>query len=248
MYSAIKENELQLYFQPIVDIHNCVTSLEVLLRWRHSKEGWISPAKFIPLAEESGLILPLGDWIIKSSCLQIKNWLAAGYAVPRVSINLSAKQFQHKLFLANLQQILHETGVGAHNLILEITESVLMKDDDIVKKTLNQLSDLGFVLAIDDFGTGYSSLAYLKHYPINNLKIDRSFIRDIITDENDAAIVTATIGMAHSLGMKVVAEGVETAQQVAFLNEKGCDLYQGFFFGRPEPATDTTQLLRKLPE
>lgn len=248
LYSAIKENELQLYFQPIVDIHNRVASLEVLLRWRHSKEGWIPPAKFIPLAEESGLILPLGDWIIKSSCLQIKKWLTAGYAVPRISINLSAKQFQHKLFLANLQQILHETGVGAHNLILEITESLLMKNDDIVKKTLNQLSNLGFVLAIDDFGTGYSSLAYLKHYPINNLKIDRSFVRDIITDENDAAIVTATIGMAHSLGMKVVAEGVETGQQVAFLNEKGCDLYQVFFFGTPEPATDTTQLLRKLPE
>lgn len=248
LYSAIKANELQLYFQPIVDIYKRIASLEVLLRWQHTKEDWIPPAKFIPLAEESGLILPLGEWIIKSTCLQIKNWLSAGYAVPKISINLSVKQFQHKLFLVNLQQILQETGIGAHNLILEITESLLIKDNDMVKNTLNQLSNLGFVLAIDDFGTGYSSLAYLKHYPINNLKIDRSFIRDITIDENDAAIVTATIGMAHSLGMKAVAEGVETEQQVAFLNEKGCDLYQGFFFGTPVPAFETVRLLRKLSE
>jgi diguanylate cyclase (GGDEF)-like protein/PAS domain S-box-containing protein len=246
LYTAIKENELQLYFQPIVDIDNRIASLEVLLRWHHPKENWIPPTKFIPLAEESGLILPLGDWIIKSICLQIKEWLNDGYDVPKISINLSAKQFQHKLFLPNIQHILQETGVAAHNLILEITESLLMKDNEMVKKTLRQLSSLGFVIAIDDFGTGYSSLAYLKNYPINNLKIDRSFIRDITTDENDAAIVTATIGMAHSLGMKVVAEGVETERQVAFLNEKNCDLYQGFYFGVPMPAAKIATVL--IPE
>lgn len=243
LHAAIKENELQLYFQPIVDSDSHIVSLEVLLRWQHSKEGWISPVKFIPLAEESGLILPLGDWIIKSACLQIKAWLNDGYIVPKISINLSAKQFQHKLFFSNLQQILHETGITAHNLILEITESLLMKDNDVVKKTLNQLSELGFVIAIDDFGTGYSSLSYLKHYPINKLKIDRSFIRDITTDENDAAIVTATIGMAHSLGMKVIAEGVETEEQLSYLNEKGCDLYQGFYFGKPIPAVQIVAAL-----
>lgn len=244
--SAIKENELEIHFQPIVDNDNRIASLEILLRWEHAEEGWIPPAKFIPLAEESGLIMPLGDWVIKSACLQIKAWMNAGYTVPKLSINLSAKQFQHKLFLSNIQQILHETGVTAHHLILEITESLLMKDNDIVKKTLMQLSELGFVIAIDDFGTGYSNLAYLKHYPINKLKIDRSFINDITVDENDAAIVTATINMAHSLGMKVVAEGVETEKQLSFLNEKGCDFYQGYYFGKPLPAMQIAVSLSQI--
>ncbi|UJP05378.1 MAG: EAL domain-containing protein [Nitrosomonas sp.] len=243
LYSAIKNNELQLYFQPIVNNENTIVSLEILLRWQHSQEGWISPARFIPLAEESGLILPLGDWIIKSACLQIKSWLSDGYTVPKIALNLSAKQFQHKAFLPNLQHILHETGVESQNLILEITESLLMKDNDLIQKTLAQLCHLGFTIAIDDFGTGYSNLAYLKHYPIDKLKIDRSFIRDITTDENDAAIVTATIGMAHSLGMVVVAEGVETEKQLAFLNGKGCDLYQGFYFGVPVSSAKITRLL-----
>ncbi|AEJ02591.1 diguanylate cyclase/phosphodiesterase with PAS/PAC sensor(s) [Nitrosomonas sp. Is79A3] len=244
LHSAIKGNQLQLFFQPIVDVKNTIISLEILLRWQHAVEGWISPSKFIPLAEESGLILPLGEWIIKSACLQIKTWENDGFDVPRISINLSAKQFQHKSFFPNIQRILNETDVTAHHLILEITESLLMKDNDNVIKTLNQLSNLGFMIAIDDFGTGYSSLSYLKHYPINKLKIDRSFVSDITTDENDAAIVIATIGMAHSLGIEVIAEGVETAAQLAFLNERGCDLFQGFYFCKPVPASEIVNLLR----
>ncbi|MBV6446715.1 GGDEF and EAL domain-containing protein [Nitrosomonas sp.] len=248
LHSSIKENELELYFQPIVDIDSRIVSLEVLLRWKHIKEGWISPVKFIPLAEESGLILPLGDWMIKSACLQVKSWLNTGYTVPNLSINISVKQFQHKSFLPSLRQILYETEVTANHLTLEITESLLIKNDSMVKKTLNLLSDLGFIIAIDDFGTGYSSLSYLKHFPIDKLKIDRSFINDIITDENDAAIVTATIMMAHSLGMKVVAEGVETEKQLSFLNEKGCDLYQGYYFGKPIPAMQIAELLSHKSE
>ncbi len=242
---SLKTNELSLHFQPIVDNNNNLTSLEALLRWQNTEQGMIPPSRFIPLAEESGLILPLGDWVIRSVCLQINAWENKGYEKPRVAINLSAKQLQQKNFVKSIQNILNETGIAAQNLILEITESLLMKDTLDVTNTLHQLSEMGFTIAIDDFGTGYSSLSYLKHYPVDKLKIDRSFVQDIIQDDNDLAIVAATIAMAHSLGIKVIAEGVETKDQLSLLVEKGCDLYQGYYFGKPSPAVKTECLLKR---
>lgn len=243
--AAVRNNQLLIYFQPINDKNGNLSSLEALLRWQDPEQGSISPSKFIPLAEESGLILPLGEWVVRSVCLQLRKWQNEGYEAPTIAINISAKQFQQKLFLERIQNILTDTGITAQHLILEITESMLIKDDLNVTKTLHQLSTMGFTLAIDDFGTGYSSLSYLKHYPIDKLKIDRSFIKDIISDDNDAAIVTATIAMAHSLGIKVIAEGIETKKQLDFLVKKGCDLYQGFYFNKPVPDVEIELLLKK---
>jgi len=243
--TAVRNNQLSISFQAITDKNGSLSSLEALLRWQDPELGSISPSKFIPLAEESGLILALGEWVIRSVCLQLKKWQNEGYDVPRIAINISAKQFQQKLFIENIQNVLTETGITAQHLILEITESMLMKDDLCVTKTLHQLSVMGFTLAIDDFGTGYSSLSYLKHYPIDILKIDRSFIKDVISDDNDAAIVTATIAMAHSLGIKVIAEGIETKEQLNFVTKKGCDLYQGFYFSKPAPDIEIVSLLKK---
>lgn len=243
--TAVRNNQLSISFQQITDKNGNLSSLEALLRWQDAEHGLISPSKFIPLAEESGLILALGEWVIRSVCLQIRKWQNEGYDAPRIAINISAKQFQQKLFIEKIQNILTDTGITAQHLILEITESMLMESDLKVTKTLNQLSDMGLTLAIDDFGTGYSSLSYLKHYPIDILKIDRSFIKDIISDDNDAAIVTATIAMAHSLGIKVIAEGIETKKQLNFLAKKGCDLYQGFYFSKPAPDVEVERLLKK---
>jgi len=242
---AIRNDQLLLYFQPIVDASNNLISLEALLRWQHPQEGWISPEKFIPLAEETGLILPLGEWVIKSACMYIKAWIAEGLDVPKISINLSAKQFQHKKFIDNLQRILESYDVSTNHFILEITESSLMEDKEKVAKTLVQLNAKGFLIAIDDFGTGYSNLGYLKHYPIDKLKIDRSFLSGIPVDENDSAIVAATIQMAHSLSIKVIAEGVETKEQFAFLEERGCDFFQGYFFSKTKPIQEIKTLLQK---
>lgn len=244
LHRAMRNDELLLYFQPVVDIVTGeLMGMEALLRWRHSKKGLVSPLKFIGLAEVTGLIMPIGEWVIKTACLQIKAWREEGYHVPRMAINLSAKQFQQRNMVADITRILNETGVVASDLALEITESMLMENVDTVVETLRKLSAMGFQISIDDFGTGYSSLSYLKYYTIDKLKIDISFIKDVTTDENDAAIVTATIAMAHSLKMKVIAEGVETKEQITFLTEKGCDQYQGFYFSKPLPAAEIAHQL-----
>ncbi|QOJ22926.1 MAG: EAL domain-containing protein [Gammaproteobacteria bacterium] len=246
LHKAIRNNELMLYFQPIIDMdtHHWV-GLEVLLRWQHAEKGLISPAQFIKLAEETGLILPIGDWVIRTTCMQLKEWQDEGLEVPRIAINLSVKQFQKKYFVQEVASILKQVEVSASCLALEITESMLAENIAEVNGTLQQLSAMGFKISIDDFGTGYSNLSYLKHYTIDALKIDRSFVRDIAIDENDAAIVTAIIAMAHSLNMHVVAEGVESKEQIDFLKQRGCRQYQGFYFSKPLPAREAAEKLKQ---
>ncbi|MXS82519.1 EAL domain-containing protein [Nitrosomonas oligotropha] len=247
LHRAIRNNELILYYQPIIDMNtNDLVSLEVLLRWQHPEKGLIPPVQFIKLAEETGLILPIGDWVIRSVCEQLKAWQDQGLSVPRIAINLSVKQFQKKLFVQDVANILTQAKVSASCLTLEITESMLAENIVEVNETLQQLSAMGFKISIDDFGTGYSNLSYLKHYTIDALKIDRSFVRDIAIDENDAAIVTAIIAMAGSLNIQVIAEGVESKEQIDFLKQRGCSQYQGFYFSKPLSALETIRKLKQF--
>lgn len=203
------------------------------------------PARFIPLAEETGLIVPIGAWVIRTACLQIKAWQQQGLTVPRLTINLSVRQLGMKDFAGDVMVILQETGVAANLITLEVTESMLAENVSEVAAVLRSLSALGCRVAIDDFGTGYSCMSSLKHYPIDFLKIDRHFVRDICTDENDAAIVTAIIAMAHGLGIEVVAEGVESSEQLDFLRKKHCRFYQGYLFCKPLPAAEILHVLQK---
>lgn len=243
---ALDNSELVLHFQPIVDDINAgIASMEVLLRWQHPEDGLVPPARFIPLAEETGLIVPIGAWVIRTACLQIKTWQQQGLIVPRLTINLSVRQLGMKDFAGDVMAILQETGVAANLITLEVTESMLVENVSEVAAVLCSLSALGCRVAIDDFGTGYSCMSSLKHYPIDFLKIDQHFVRDICTDENDAAIVTAIIAMAHGLGMEVVAEGVESIEQLDFLRKKHCRFYQGYLFCKPLPAAEIIHLLQK---
>ncbi|MGG7054073.1 EAL domain-containing protein [Nitrosomonas sp. ANs5] len=244
LHHALRSSDLMLYFQPIADmVSGKLVGMEVLLRWQHVERGWISPSIFIALAEETGLIVPIGEWVVEKACLQIKDWQAKGYVVPRLAINISIKQLQGRALTENIARILSETGVAADCLTLEITESILTENVEKTIETLRQLSMMGFKISIDDFGTGYSSLNYLKRYPISTLKIDQSFIHEIMVDSNDDAIVTAIIAMAHSLDIKVIAEGVETVEQSNYLAQKGCDFYQGFYFSEPLPASGVVSFL-----
>ncbi len=243
---ALKRDELRLHFQSVIGMPGSkLEGMEALLRWQHPKLGWIPPLKFIPLAEETGLIVPIGEWVLKSACAQIKAWQSQGYKVPRLAINLSARQFRHKGLVSSLTSILNDFGVEAGCLALEITESMLAQNVEEATEILMQLSAMGLEIAIDDFGTGYSSLSYLKRYPINTLKIDRSFVQDITTDSNDAAISAAIIALSRSLNIRVIAEGVESKEQVAFLTRQGCRHYQGYYFSKPVPAKEITGNLRR---
>ena len=244
LHHALERKEFLLYYQPIIDvITGKLAGMEVLIRWQHPEKGLILPPQFIPLAEEIGLIVPIGEWIFESACRQLKTWQDQGHDIPKLAINLSAKQFIPKMLVQTLSRILASTGVAGHFLELEITESLLMENTDEAIKTLHQLNDLGLDISIDDFGTGYSSLSYLKRFPIDTLKIDHSFVMDIVTDPDDASIVKAIITLAHSLQMKVIAEGVETDAQLAFLRQHGCDQYQGYYFSQPLPADEVITLL-----
>jgi diguanylate cyclase (GGDEF)-like protein/PAS domain S-box-containing protein len=241
---AADRGELFLNFQPIVSLASgAVEAMEVLLRWQHPQRGLVSPMKFIPLAEASGLIVPIGEWVIRAACTQIRSWKADGLHVPPLAINLSAIQVHQKTLVERIASILAELNVDACALELEITEGSLMNKTDEVVSTLHRLTSLGLRIAIDDFGTGYSSLSYLKRLPINKLKIDRSFVKDIRKGADDAAIVGAVISMARSLKLKVIAEGVETGHQLEVLRGLGCDYYQGFLTSRPLSAADTARLL-----
>ncbi len=241
---AIERNQLSLAYQPVVDIRsNAICGLEVLLRWQHPDHGMIPPAKFIPLAEESGYILAIGDWVMRTTCQQISSWQQLGYDVPRIAINLSAKQFRQKQLAEHICAILDETGIKASSIGIEITESMLVENVEDVVNTLLTLSNMGLEISIDDFGTGYSSLSYLKRFPINKLKIDKSFINDVATHLDDAAIVKAILAMAMGLGMTVVTEGVETEAQLAFLKQHQCDQYQGYLFSKPLSPLEITALL-----
>lgn len=236
---AAERNELFLVYQPVVDMASeIIAGMEVLLRWKHPEFGMISPVKFIPLAEESGLILPIGEWVIRSACEQLKRWQTEGYDVPRLAINLSAKQFRQKTLSHVIERILKETDIEARYIGFEITESMLLQNIEEVVETLLKLSFMGLEISIDDFGTGYSSLSYLKRLPINKLKIDKSFIDDVTTQPDAAAIVKAIIAMAHGLSMKVVTEGVETNEQLEFLRQQGCEQYQGYIFSKPLAASE----------
>ena len=246
LHHAVERGELLLYFQPIVKMPNRhIVALEVLLRWRHPQHGMIAPLKFIPIAEETGLIVPIGEWVLRQSCLQIKSWQDQGYHVPKLAINVSARQFKKKMLAHDFMNILQETGIPADRLVLEITESLLIENIEETNETLRHLSSVGFEVSIDDFGIGYSSLSYLKRYPINTLKIDRSFVRDITIDLDDAAISVAIIALAHSLAIKVIAEGIETKPQLDFLMKQDCDYYQGYYFNHPLPGVEIEHLLSR---
>lgn len=234
---ALKENELIVHYQPQVDLSTGrILGVEALLRWMRPEEGLISPGDFIPLAEETGLIVPIGHWVLRTACAQNKAWQANGHPPVRMAVNISARQFQQAGFVETVLGVLEETGLDPRWLELEITESSIMKNADATISTLADLKMLGLRLAVDDFGTGYSSLNYLKLFPIDVLKIDRSFIGEITTDANDSAIAGAIVALAKSMKLEVIAEGVETWEQLHFLRELGCNQGQGFYFGRPLPA------------
>lgn len=232
--SALLREDFVLYYQPQCHIHNGqITAVEALVRWRHEEMGLVPPAVFIPILEETGLIVPVGEWILKKACAQAKAWNDVGNSPVMMTVNFSSHQFNQKKLGDTVKQILDEIGFSPEYLTLEITESVLMKNADETIRTLHDLSTMGIHLAIDDFGTGYSSLNYLKRFPIDTIKIDKSFVHDITADPDDAAIVKAIIAMAHALSLKVIAEGVETEEQLAFLRGSHCDAVQGYLFDRP---------------
>ncbi|MGE0081882.1 MAG: EAL domain-containing protein [Thiohalomonadaceae bacterium] len=236
---ALQRDEFTLYYQPQVDMETGrVTGAEALLRWQHPELGMVSPVRFIPLAEDTGLILPIGEWVLHEACRQFVAWRSAGLALERISVNLSGVQVQHGNLVATVQKALVETGIDPRHLELEITESQIMRHPEQAAVILDGLQELGVELAIDDFGTGYSSLSYLKRFPLDNLKVDKSFVHDIPHDANDAAIVRAVIALAENLQLRVTAEGVETEAQRDFLLAHGCRQAQGWLFGRPVPAQE----------
>jgi EAL domain-containing protein (putative c-di-GMP-specific phosphodiesterase class I) len=220
-----------------------IIGVEALIRWRHPTRGLVSPAQFIPVAEECGFIVTIGRWVLREACCQARKWQKEGLPAMRIAINISAVELRAKGFVAYVRQILTETGLEARYLELELTETFLMQDSRSTAAVLRELKDMGIHLALDDFGTGYSSLSYVKRFPIDTLKIDQSFVRDLATDADDASIVSAVISMGKSLHMCVVAEGVETQEQLEFLREHGCPFGQGFYFSPPVGAKEFTQLL-----
>ena len=234
---ALVREEFQLHYQPKLDIDGRrVVGAEALLRWQHPGRGMVSPGEFIPIAEASDVMVPLGEWVLRSACKQNKAWQDAGLPPLPVAVNISARQLQDADFVLTLRNILRETGLDPKWLELEITEGMVMDDTEQVIGKFHRIFDLGVEISIDDFGTGYSSLAYLKRFPVQRLKIDQSFVRDLTVEPDDAAITEAVIKMGHSLNLKVIAEGVESMDQVEYLRSKGCDELQGFLFSRPLPA------------
>ena len=242
---ALPRNELFLMYQPQIDIRtNTVVGLEVLLRWRHPERGLVSPEKFIRAAENSGAIVPIGEWVLRTACSQVRAWQEEGLPAMPIAVNVSAIQFRQDGFKDRIREVLTDTGIAPQYLELELTESLLTKNADVVSGVLQDLKNMGLKLAIDDFGTGCSSLSYLRLFPLSKLKIDGSFIRDAETDCDAAAIATAIIGLAKSLHLKVIAEGVETASQLAFLRAHQCDEMQGYYFSPPLEPKEVAHLLR----
>lgn len=242
---ALERNEFTLHYQPQVDVRTGkIIGAEALLRWRNAELGMIPPLKFIPLAEKTGLIVPIGDWVLQIACAQNKAWQKAGYAPMVMAVNLSQRQFRHNGLLATIAEVLDgNINLEARYLELEITESMVMHRAEQTIATLNEINQMGVQLSIDDFGTGYSSLSHLKRFPVQKLKIDQSFVRDIHLDKNSEAIVQAVISLGRAMGLRVIAEGVETEQQLAFLCAHGCDEVQGYYFSKPVPSAEFERLL-----
>lgn len=242
---AIEQEQLELFYQPQVDlVSGEMIGIEALIRWNHAEKGFIPPSEFIPLAEETGLIVPLGKWILHKACEQNKVWQDSGLAFVPIAVNISVRQLQDERFIDGVKEVLTGVGLKPQFLELEITESIMQ---NIEKSTiiLNQLKKLGVKISIDDFGTGYSSLSYLRHLPIDNIKIDKSFVDDIIDHSNQGSIVKTIIDMGHNLNFTVIAEGIETEEQVSFLRENACKIGQGYFYSRPIPAEQVTAFLNK---
>jgi diguanylate cyclase (GGDEF)-like protein len=250
LHEALALNQFELAYQPKVDVKSgAVHSVEALIRWRHPQRGLISPNDFIPLAEDCGLIGPIGQWVVNEACRQAKAWQRAGLPAVRVAVNLSASQFRQKNLLATIRQALNEAQLDPTYLEVELTESAVMTDPEESVTILEQLSKMGVLVSVDDFGTGYSSMSYLRRFPIDKLKIDRGFISEIMTRPDDASIVRAIVSLAHSLRLKVVAEGVETGDQLDFLKSLGCDQYQGFHYSTAvTPAAFEEMLRRERPD
>ncbi len=242
---AIDNQEFKLFYQPSVDIATGkIVGMEALLRWEVSDLGMMPPSEFIPVAEQSGLIVPLGEWVLKTACAQNKAWQEKGLPRLTVAVNLSGRQFHHQDLVEKVASALERAKLDPQCLDLEITETYAMQDADFTLAILRELKSLGVHISLDDFGTGYSSLSHLKHFPIDTLKIDRSFVKDLASDPKEEAIVSAVIVLAHSLGMDVVAEGVETASELSILKKHHCDKMQGYYFSRPIPVADFETLLR----
>jgi diguanylate cyclase (GGDEF)-like protein/PAS domain S-box-containing protein len=245
LQAALTRDELFLVYQPQVDVRTGqVIGLEALLRWNHPRSGIILPAKFIEVAECSGLIVPIGEWVLRTACAQGKKWQDAGLPPVPIAVNVSAIQFRQQGFCDLIRDVLRETGLDPRYLELELTESLLLNNADVMFSILQELKDMGVMLAIDDFGTGYSSLGYLRQFKVNRLKIARTFIRDVSVDSDDAAITTAIIKMAKALNLAVLAEGVETEAQLSFLHAQQCYTIQGFFFSKPVAVEQIDQALR----
>jgi diguanylate cyclase (GGDEF)-like protein/PAS domain S-box-containing protein len=244
LHKALERNELVLYYQPKVDAATrTVKGMEALIRWKHPHKGLIPPIQFIPLAETSGLILPIGEFVIRTVCGQVKTWQEAGYQQVNIALNVSGRQFDQQNLIEIVKEALQDTMIDPQCLEFEITESTIMRNPEKAMRILTELKALGIQIAIDDFGTGYSSLSYLKRLPLDFLKIDHSFVKDLVLDPKDQAIVRATIAMAHSLNLKTIAEGVETEEQLHFLQEHGCDEIQGYLFSQPLPAEEIPEIL-----
>jgi diguanylate cyclase (GGDEF)-like protein len=241
---ALEHHEFVLHYQPKVDVKTGATvGAEALIRWNHPTRGLLSPMTFIPVAEETGLILPIGAWVMREACHQAQSWKDAGLSIGNMAVNVSAIQFRDEKFLEDLFSVLRQTGLDPHSLELEVTEGVLMNNAEVAASTLKAVRDIGIRVSVDDFGTGYSSLSYLRRFPLDSLKIDQSFLHRIYVPPDDAIIVSAIIAMGRSIGLTVIAEGVETVEELAFLKANECDEAQGYYFSRPVPAEEFAKLL-----
>jgi EAL domain-containing protein (putative c-di-GMP-specific phosphodiesterase class I) len=245
---ALAQEEFVVYYQPQIDLRSGrIVGVEALLRWFHPDHGMVPPAEFIPLAEETGLIVPIGEWVLETACRQVRAWHGQGFGSLRLGVNLSARQFQQRDLVGRIGRLLAELDFPAELLQLELTESVVMRDAAESVARLRELTALGVELALDDFGTGYSSLGYLRRFPIRALKIDRTFVHDIATDPTSAALCRAIVALGTSLDLRVVAEGVETVEQLRLLRAFGCHEMQGYLYSRPLPAGELFALLDKAP-
>jgi EAL domain-containing protein (putative c-di-GMP-specific phosphodiesterase class I) len=240
---AMAADQFYLAYQPQVDSDGYIQGTEALLRWQKPDGSLIPPNKFIPIAEENGLILPIGDWVLETACRQMKDWLEAGLPLRHISVNVSPRQFRHGDFFNQVKSVLAEVGLPAQYLILELTESVVVENITEAKLKMEELTRLGVKMSMDDFGTGYSSLSYLSELPFYELKIDQSFVHNLFNDDKNLAIIKTIIGMAKSLGLTVLAEGVELEAQRAFLSKHDCTMYQGFLFSRPQAPEAIVQML-----